>query len=58
MVWYFIGVYKINRTLDGRLEIRNLISFLEQFEEGKSFVKERDADNIIKVLCKSFVQWF
>ena len=23
MVWYFIGVYVINRTLHGRLEIRN-----------------------------------
>ena len=29
MVWYFIGVYKINRTLDGRLEIRNFFSCVE-----------------------------
>ena len=29
MVWYFIGVYKIDRTLDGRLEIRNFFSSAE-----------------------------
>ena len=29
MVWYFIGVYKIDRTLDGRLEIRNFFSCAE-----------------------------
>ena len=27
MVWYFIGVYKINRTLHGRLEIRTKCVF-------------------------------
>ena len=26
MVWYFVGVYIINRTLHGRLEIRNFSS--------------------------------
>ena len=30
MVWYFIGVYIINRTLHGRLEIRNFSSTLEE----------------------------
>ena len=29
MVWYLIGVYKIDRTLDGRLEIRNFFSCIE-----------------------------
>ena len=29
MVWYFIGVYIINRILDGRLEIRNFSSRVE-----------------------------
>ena len=29
MVWYFIGVYIINRTLHGRLEIRNFSSRVE-----------------------------
>ena len=30
MVWYFIGVYIINRTLHGRLEIRNFSSRVEK----------------------------
>ena len=31
MVWYFIGVYVINRTLHGRLEIRNFSSSVEKY---------------------------
>ena len=27
-------------------------------EEKKQLVEEKDADNIRKVLCKSFIQWF
>ena len=30
MVWYFIGVYIINRTLHGRAEIRNFPSRVEK----------------------------
>ena len=30
MVWYFIGVYIINRTLHGRLEIRNSLPMLKK----------------------------
>ena len=30
MVWHFIGVYIINRTLHGRLEIRNFSSHVEK----------------------------
>ena len=30
MVWYFIGVYKMNRTLHGRLETRNFFSCVEE----------------------------
>ena len=30
MVWYFIGVYIIKRTLHGRLEIRNFSSRVEK----------------------------
>ena len=33
MVWYFIGVYIINRTLHGRLEIRNFCSRVSALEE-------------------------
>ena len=31
MVWYFIGVYIINRTLHGRLEIRNFSACVEKY---------------------------
>ena len=31
MVWYFISVYIINRTLDGCLEIRNFSSLVEKY---------------------------
>ena len=27
-------------------------------EEKQQLVQEKDADNIRKVLCKSFIQWF
>ena len=27
-------------------------------EEKQQLVEEKDADNIRKVLCKSFIQWF
>ena len=30
MVWYFVGVYTINRTLHGRLEIQNFSSHVEK----------------------------
>ena len=37
MVWYFIGVYKINRTLHDRLVIRNFSSRVEEniFQHSK-----------------------
>ena len=31
MVWYFIGVNKINKTLNGCSEMRNSFSCLEEF---------------------------
>ena len=31
MGWYFIGVYIIDRTLHGRLEIRNFSSRVEKY---------------------------
>ena len=43
MVWYFIGVYIINRTLHGLLEIRNFSSRVEKiFQQSKrNFVSPR-----------------
>ena len=31
MIWYFIGVYIINRTLHGRLEIQSFSSHVEKY---------------------------
>ena len=31
MVWYFIGVYIINRTLHGHVEIRNFSCCVEKY---------------------------
>ena len=41
MVWHFIGVYIINRTLFGRLEIRIVSSRVEKYftSELRSLVK-------------------
>ena len=41
MVWHFIGVYIINRTLHDRLEIRNFSSRVEKYftSELRSLVK-------------------
>ena len=43
MVWYFIGVYIFNRTLHGRLEIRNFFCRVENiFQHSKrNFVPPR-----------------
>ena len=45
MVWYFIGVYIINRTLHGRLEIQNFSSRVEKifhsFASKRNFVSPR-----------------
>ena len=52
MVWYFIGVYIINRTLHGRLEIRNLSSCVEIFHSFAEFTHE---NNIFQHLKRNFV---
>ena len=31
MIWYFVGVYIINRTLNGRLEVQNFSSRVEKY---------------------------
>ena len=35
MVWHFIDVYTINRTLHGRLEIRNFSSSVEKYSRKR-----------------------
>ena len=51
MVWYFIGVYIVNRTLHCHLEIRNFSSNVEKiFQQSKSnFVTPRD--HVISAIC-------
>ena len=43
MVWYFIGVYIVNRTLHGHLEIRNFSSRVEKIlqHSKRNFVSPR-----------------
>ena len=51
MVWYFIGVYIINRTLHGRLEIRNFSSRVENI----SLVRCAHSWNIFQHSKRNFV---
>ena len=52
MVWYFIGVYIINRTLHGRLERRSLVKYFSTLEE-KSRISARPCN--ILYLFKSYL---
>ena len=52
MVWYFIGVYIINRTLHGRLEIRN---FSSHVENNISLVRCTHSRNIFQHSKRNFV---
>ena len=51
MVWYFIGLYIINRTLHGRLEIRNLSSRVEKiFHAFAALTREIFSDSRREIL--------
>ena len=52
MVWYFIGVYIINRTLHGRLEIRN---FSSRVEKNISWVSAAKEWNIFQHSKRNFI---
>ena len=47
MVWYFIGVYIINRTLHGRLEIQNFSSRVEKILLEEKFHISMQPCNIL-----------
>ena len=57
MVWYFIGVYIVNRTSHGRLEIRNFSSSVEKYftsqrsERVKYFSTLKEKFRITKRSC-------
>ena len=47
MVWYFIGVYIINRTLRGRLEIRNFSSRVEKIFHEWAHIFQHSKRNFV-----------
>ena len=53
MVWHFIGVYIINRTLHDRLEIRNFSSRVEKYFSTleEKFRISAQPCNILYYLC-------
>ena len=55
------GVTEGGKTLPVFFFVRNLklkTIFKVIPEEKQQLVQEKDADNMRKVLCKSFIQWF
>ena len=54
MMWYFIGVYKINRTLHGRLEIRNFSSRVKNIKRNLSASVEKYCTSERSELVKYF----
>ena len=52
MVWYFIGVYIINRTLHGRLAIQNVSS---RVEKNNSLILCPHSRNIFQHSKRNFV---
>ena len=47
MVWHFIGVYIINRTLRDRLEIRNFSSRVEKYFTRSRNIFQHSKRNIV-----------
>ena len=60
MVWYVIDVYKMNRTLHDRLEIRNIFSCVEEFVTREIFFQHSRRNfvfprgHVISSICYSF----
>ena len=51
MVWHFIGVYIINRTLHGRLEIRNFSPHVEKiFNAFAALPREKFFNTLREIL--------
>ena len=51
MVWYFIGVYMINRTLHGRLEIRKFLFECSKQRTSEIFSTREEKFRISKRPC-------
>ena len=52
-VFFFMNEHNNTNTRKKKATILKVIP-----EEKQQLVEEKDADNIRKVLCKSFIQWF
>ena len=50
--FFFVRMKQHKRPQTWRLKLKVIP------EEKQQLVEEKDADNIRKVLCKSFIQWF
>ena len=57
---FFFSVNEHNNTnTKPQAKKQQFVKLSKNFpEEKQQLVKENDADNIRKVLCKSFIQWF
>ena len=55
-VFFFVNEHNNTNTKPQAIEKATILKVIP--EEKQQLVEEKDADNIRKVLCKSFIQWF
>ena len=60
MLWYFIGVYIINRTLHGHLEIANFSSCVKKniFHSFAALTREMFFDTRREISCLRAAMWY
>ena len=57
-VFFFVNEHNNTKTKP-QAKKQRFLKLSQKFpEEKQQLVEEKDADNIRKVLCKSFIQWF
>ena len=57
-VFFFVNEHN-NTNTKPQAKKQRFLKLSQKFpEEKQQLVEEKDADNIRKVLCKSFIQWF
>jgi len=54
-VFFFVNEHSTT-TQQGSFKLKTIFKVIP--EEKQQLVQEKDADNIRKVLCKSFIRWF
>ena len=55
-VFFFVNEHNNTNTKPQAIEKATILKVIP--DEKQQLVEEKDADNIRKVLCKSFLQWF